>query len=251
MAEKLELKVDERDVLGKKVKYLRKKGTVPVHLFGHNVTSLSLQGEASTLHSIISRAGKTRLIDLKIGQSEKAHNVMVREVQKDPIRGNLIHIDFYEVNMAEKIRVEVPISIVGESPALKIRENMLHQDLNSLTIECLPDKMPDRIQVDISVIKEVEEAVRVRDIVIPGVLILNEADLVIAKVSARPIEVVEEEKPVAAAAEGAVAEGAAAEGEAKAEVKGEAKTEAKTGAAKAEAKTEAKTAAAKTPAAKK
>jgi large subunit ribosomal protein L25 len=240
MAEKIELKVDERNVLGKKVRYLRNKGMVPVHLFGHNIDSLALQGEASALHSVISQAGKTRLIDLTISPSEKARSVMVREVQKDPIRGNLIHVDFYEVNMAEKIRVEVPISIVGESPALKIRENMLHQDLNSLTIECLPDKMPDRIQVDISVIREVEEAVRVRDVVIPEVTILNEADLVIAKVSARPIEVVEEAKPAVAAAEGAAAEGAAAEGEAKAEVKGEAKTEAKTGAAKSEARTEAK-----------
>ena len=170
---------------------------------------------------------------------------MVREVQKDAIRGNLIHVDFYEVNMAEKIRVEVPIVIVGESPALKMRENMLHQDLNSLTIECLPDKMPDRIRVDISVIKEVEEAVRVKDISIPDVMILNEADLVIAKVSARPVEVVEEVKPAVVAAEGEAvegeaAEGATAEGAVKAESKGEAKTEAKTGAAKAECKAEKK-----------
>jgi large subunit ribosomal protein L25 len=241
MAEKIELKVNKREVLGKKVKFLRNKGVVPVHLFGHNVDSQSLQGEAAVLGIVIAQAGKTRLIDLKVGKSEKSHNVMVREVQRDPIRGNLIHIDFYEVNMAEKIRVEVPIVITGESPALKIRENMLHQDLNSLTIECLPDKMPDKIKVDISVIKEVEEAVRVKDIQIADVTILNEPDLVIAKVSARPVEVVEEVKPAAAAVEGAAAEGATAEGEAKAETKGEAKAEAKPGAAKpGAAKTEGK-----------
>ncbi len=165
---------------------------------------------------------------------------MVREVQKDPIKGNLIHVDFYEVNMAEKIKVEVPIVLIGESPALKIRENMLNQNLNSLTIECLPDKMPDQIQVDISIIKEVDQAVHVKDIVLPkDVAIMNDPDLVIAKVSLRPIEVVEEVKPVAVAAEGAevaaAAEGAA---EAKGEAKGETKTEAKTGAAKAEAKVE-------------
>ena len=162
MAEKIELKVENRKVTGKKVRFLRNKGVVPVHLFGHNLDSLTLQGEAATLHKVISQAGQTRLINLKVGRSEKAHNVMVREIQKDPIRGDLIHVDFYEVNMAEKIRVEVPIVITGESPALKMRENMLYQDLSSLHIECLPDKMPDRIPVDISVIKEVEEAVRVR-----------------------------------------------------------------------------------------
>ena len=84
---------------------------------------------------------------------------------------------------------------------------MLYQTLNSLHIECLPDKMPDRIPVDISIIKEVEQAVHVKDISIPDVTILNEPDLVIAKVSLRPVEVVEEVKPVAVAAEGAEAAG--------------------------------------------
>jgi large subunit ribosomal protein L25 len=239
MAEKIELKVDKREVLGKKVRFLRNKGMVPVHLFGHGVESQALQGSEPILHKAISQAGKTRLIDLKVGRSTKGHNVMVREVQKDPIKGNLIHIDFYEVNMAEKIRVSVPIALTGESPALKIRENMLNQSMSSLTIECLPGIIPDQIRVDISVIQEVDQAVHVKDIVIPEVTIMNDPDLVIAKVSLRPIEVVEEVKPVAVAAEGeavaAEAEGAA---EAKGEAKGEAKTEAKTGAAKAEAKAE-------------
>jgi large subunit ribosomal protein L25 len=237
MAEKIELKVDKREVLGKKVRFLRNSGKVPVHLFGHGLDSQALQGDAATLGKVLSHAGHTRLINLKVGKSTKNHSVMVREVQKDPIKGNLIHIDFYEVNMAEKIRVEVPISLIGESPALKIRENMLNQSLDSLTIECLPDKMVDQIQVDISVIKEVDEAVHVKDIKLPDITILNDPDLVIAKVSLRPVEVVEEVKPAAVAVEGA-AEGAAAEGAAEGEAKGEAKTEAKTGAAKAEAKAE-------------
>ena len=221
MVEKIELKVDKREVLGKKVKELRAKGLVPVHLFGHNLDSQSLQGETATVQGVIQKAGKTRLIDLKIGKAAKSHAVMVKEVQKDPIKGYLLHVDLYEVNMKEKIKVEVPVVIVGESPALKLRENMLYQDLRSLHIECLPDKMPDRIQVDISSIKEADQAVRVKDIVLPDVTILNEPGLVIAKVSARPVEVVEEAKPAAAAAEGAAAPAAGAE--AKAEAKPEKK----------------------------
>jgi large subunit ribosomal protein L25 len=235
MAEKIELKVEARAVLGKNVKFLRKKGVVPVHLFGHNVESLSLQSEVVALQKVLSHAGRTRLIDLKVGNAEKVHKVMVREIQKDFIKGNLVHVDLYEVNMAEKIKVEVPIVLTGESPALKLRENMLYQDLSSLLIECLPDKMPDRIMVDISIMKVVDDAVRVKDVAIPEVAILNEPDLVIAKVSARPIEVVEEVKPAAAAVAGeAVPAAGAAEGEAK----GEAKTDAKAGAAKPEAKAE-------------
>jgi large subunit ribosomal protein L25 len=220
MAEKIELKVEKRDVLGKKVKFLRKKGMVPVHLFGHNIDSLALQGEAAVLSKVISQAGKTRLVNLQVGQSEKSRNVMVREVQKDPIRGGLIHVDLYEVNMDEKIRVEVPIVIVGEAPALKIRENMLYQTLNSLNIECLPGRMPDRISVDISTLTEAEQAVHVEDVSLPDVTVLNDPDLTIVKISLRPVEVVEEGRPAAAAAEGA-AEGAA---EAKTESKSEAKS---------------------------
>ena len=210
MADRIELKVEKRDVTGKKVKFLRNKGIVPVHLFGHNVESQSLQGDAPILQKVISQAGRTRLIDLKVGKAQKNHAVMVREIQKDPIKGTLLHVDLYEVNMSEKIRVEVPILLIGESPALKLRENMLYQDIDHLTVECLPDKMPDRIRVDISVIKEADEAVRVKDVMIPDVQILNDPDLVIAKVSLRPVEVVEEVKPAAAVA----AEGAPAEGEA-------------------------------------
>jgi large subunit ribosomal protein L25 len=234
MPDNIELKVDKRQITGKKVRFLRNEGKIPVHLFGHNIDSLSLQGNATDLQKVIVQAGKTKLIELKIGKAQKTHNVMVREVQRDTIRGNLLHIDLYEVNMAEKIRVEVPIILVGESPALRIRENMLSQEMNSLTIECLPDKMPNKIEVDVSVITEADQAIRVKDMKLSDVEILNEPDLVIAKVSIRPVEVVEEAKPAAAV------EGAAAAAPSEGEAKGETKTESKTGAAKAEAKAEKK-----------
>jgi large subunit ribosomal protein L25 len=181
MADKIKLKVENRDVTGKKVRFLRNKGIVPVHLFGHNVDSTALQGDAAVLTKVLSQAGGTRLIDLKIGESETNHAVMVREVQKDPLRGNLIHVDFYEVSMSEKIRVDVPIVIVGDSPALKVRDKMLNVAMNTLSIECFPDKMPDRIQVDISTLSGGRTAVHVKDIAIPEIAILIDPDLVICQ----------------------------------------------------------------------
>jgi large subunit ribosomal protein L25 len=213
MADKIEIKVSERTVHGKKVRFLRNKGVVPVHLFGHNMDSQSLQGNAADLGKVISQAGRTRLINLTIGDSATPRPVLVREIQKDPIRGNLIHVDFYAVNMAETIKVEVPIAIVGESPALKVRENMLYQTLDTLLVECLPDKMPDRVQVDISSITEVDQAIHVKDVQIPDVEILNDPDLPIVKVGLRPVEEVAErpaEEAAAGAAEGAPAAGTAA-----------------------------------------
>jgi large subunit ribosomal protein L25 len=236
MAERIEIKIEDREVTGKRVKFLRNKGTVPVHLFGHNVPSKTLQGDAVTLGKVIAHAGHTRLINLKIAGDSQNRVVMVKEVQKNPIKGNLLHVDFYQVNMAEKIKVEVPIVLVGESPALKIRENMLLQSIYSLHIECLPDKMPDNLPVDISIIKEVNQAVYVKDVKMADIAIMNDPDLTIAKVSLRPVEVVEE-KVVAAAVEGAApAEGAAAAAAAPAEGAAAAKGAPKAAAPKAEAK---------------
>jgi large subunit ribosomal protein L25 len=209
MADKIELKVDQRKTTGKKVRFLRREGIVPLHLFGHNLESQALQGDAATLGKVLAQAGGTRLVTLKIGDSPKSHNVMVREVQRDPIRGNLIHVDLYEVNMTEEVRVEVPVTITGESPALKVRENMLYQTMDSLLIECLPDSIPDKIEVDISSIQEVDQAIHVKDISIPGVTILNDPDLQIVKVSLRPVETVEGARPGVTAAEGTPAAGTA------------------------------------------
>lgn len=89
---------------------------------------------------------------------------MVRKIQRDPLTGELLHVDFYQVRMAEKIKVEVPIVPVGEAPALKSKENMLLQELNSLTIECLPDRIPASIEVYVSSLTEVKQAIHVRDI---------------------------------------------------------------------------------------
>ncbi|HSW58405.1 MAG TPA: 50S ribosomal protein L25 [Dehalococcoidales bacterium] len=225
MAQRIDLTIENREVTGKKVKFLRNKGVVPVHLFGHNKPSLSLQGDGAKLGKVIAYAGLTRLINLKVVNDSKDRVVMIKEVQKDPIKGNLLHVDFYEVDMNQKIRVEVPIVLVGESPALRIRENMLNQNLYSLLIECLPDKMPDRMEIDISVLKGVDQSILVKDVKMTDIVVLNDSDVQIVKIGIRPVEVVEE-KPAAAAAP---VEGAApAEGAAKAETKTAApKTEAK------------------------
>ena len=89
---------------------------------------------------------------------------MVREVQREPRSGESLHVDFYQVKMAELIKVEVPIVLFGEAPALKLKENMLVQDLNTLTVECLPAEIPTSVEIDLSPLTETEEAVRVKDI---------------------------------------------------------------------------------------
>jgi len=207
--DKLELKVANRGILGKKVKHLRRQGITPVHVFGHGIESLALQCDARELERVLSQAGQTRLINLKLAKEKKPRTVVVREFDRDWRKGQLVHVDFYQVKMEEKIRVEVPVVLLGEAPALKSKENMLEHELGAFTVECLPAKIPNNIEVDISSLTELDQAIRVKDITLDkDITVLNNPDLVVAKISFRPVEKVEE-KVVEEVLEAEVAEEAA------------------------------------------
>jgi len=193
----IELQTTNRETLGKKVRFLRRQGITPVHLFSRDVESVALQCDTAQLQHALAQAGKTRLISLSLDKAKKPRNVVVREVQKDPLTGELLHVDFYQVRMAEKIRVEVPIVLVGEAPALKLKENILAHDLNSLTIESLPDEIPPSVELDISSLVDTGQTIRVKDIVLgDGVTVLNDPEHIAVKISTRPIGRVEEEEVV-------------------------------------------------------
>ena len=118
---------------------------------------------------------------------------MVRGVQTEPRTGETLHVDFYQVKMAEEIRVEVPIVLVGEAPVLKLKENMLAHELNTLTVECLPAKIPASVTVDLTSLTESGQAVRVKDIGLDErVSVLNDPELVVVRISTRRVEKVEE-----------------------------------------------------------
>ncbi len=205
--DKLELKVANRGILGKKVKHLRRQGITPVHVFGHGIESLALQCEARELERVLGQAGQTRLINLKLAKEKRPRTVVVREFNRDWRKGELVHVDFYQVRMEEKIRVEVPVVLLGEAPALKPKEHMLDHELGTFTVECLPAKIPNNLEVDISSLTELDQAIRVKDITLDkDITVLNNPDLVVAKISFRPVEKVEEEvveEAVAAEAEAA------------------------------------------------
>ena len=193
--DQIELQATNREILGRKVRFLRRQGIIPVHLFGHNVESLALQCEAAQLQRVLAQAGKTRLITLKLDKAKRPRNVVVRKIHRDPLKGELLHVDFYQVRMAEKIKVEIPIVLIGEAPALKSKDNTLFQELSNLAIECLPDQIPASVEVDLSSLTEAEQSIRVKDVVLDEeITVLNDPELVVVKISARPRveEVVEE-----------------------------------------------------------
>jgi large subunit ribosomal protein L25 len=216
--EGLTIEATKREILGKKTRFLRRQGVTPAHLLGHGLESLVLQCDTAKLQRLIARAGMTRLIDLGIEGDKKSRSVFIKEIQRDAVSGELLHVDFYQVKKTEKIRVDVPIILVGEAPAMKGKGYTLTQTLTSLSIECLPDKLPPQIEVDLSPLVEVGQAIYVRDIALsPDITLHNEPDQMVVKVSEAYVEKVEE---VVAPVEAEAAAEAAPE-EAKAEEKPE------------------------------
>ena len=207
--EGLTLQATKRDVLGKKTRFLRRQGSTPTHLFGHGLESLSLQCDTTNLQRIIAQAGTTRLISLEIDEDKQPRSVFIREIQRDACTRALLHVDFYQVRMKEKMKADVPIVLVGEAPALKEKGRTLLHGVTSLSIECLPDKLPPQVEVDLSLLEELDQTIYVRDITLsPDITLITDPDQMVAKVSEVYMEKVEE-----VVEEVVVAEEAAEEGE--------------------------------------
>ncbi len=197
----LTLQAAKRSVLGKKARFLRRQGITPAHVFGHSIESLALQCDTTQLKHVIAQAGMTRPIELTIEGDKTPKSVFIREIQRNPINRLLLHVDFYQVRKGEKIRVEAPIILVGEAPALKGKGRMLIHGITSLHIECLPENIPSQIEVDLSKLEEVEQDILVRDIALsPDITVHADPEQLVVKVSEALVKEVEE-VPVEAEAE--------------------------------------------------
>lgn len=208
----LELKAVKRHIEGKKVKALRREGVTPAHLFGPKVESQAIQVDTPSLKRALGVAGHTGLINLHLGHEKTPRTVMVREVQIDSFKEELLHVDFYQVQMTENIKVDVPLVLAGESAAAKTKGNTLVQELNRLTIQCLPANIPSSIAVDVTSLVTADQMVRVRDLQIgKDIQVLNDPDVVVARIAVEQIEVVPEKPKAEEEAAEAPAEGEEAE----------------------------------------
>lgn len=159
--DRLSLLAEERKILGKKVKKLRKDGLLPGHVFGKGIETESVSVDGKLFLKTFKEAGETGLIDLKIG-AEKVRPVLVRGVQYDPVSGKPIHIDFYQVNLTQKVKVPVPLVLVGEQPeSVHLGEAIVLQTLNELEVEALPADLVEKIEVDITALKNIDDAITV------------------------------------------------------------------------------------------
>ena len=204
--EQIELHVSTRELMGKKSRFLRRQGITPVHLFGYDTEPMALQCETLQLKQVLKTAGKTKLVGLRVDKHRKPRNVVVREVQKNALSGELVHVDFFQVSMEERMKVEVPVVLVGEAPALKSKTNMMVRELAAVEIECLPDRIPESIQVDVSGLVDDDQSIQVKDLVLgEGVVALSNPEQVVIRIA--PLKIEKVEKPVVAEVEAEGAEG--------------------------------------------
>lgn len=188
--EQIEILASPRAVIGKQVKALRNQGLVPMVVYGKKTEPMNLKAvEFDTKRALLQASG--RLIALKVEGEASPRMVLAREVQRDFISDHLLHIEFFEVDMTEKVRVEIDLNLIGEAQLVKSGQATLLHVLNSVEIECLPGDILEAIDVDLSKLVTLDDHILVGDLVVPDTIkILTPADELIA----RQTPIVEEEQ---------------------------------------------------------
>jgi len=199
-----------RTISGRKVKTLRKQGLIPANVFGKKIKSFAIQVSAKDFEQVFEDAGETGIVELSVKNGKSTqYSVLVSNVQKDPVTDNRIHIDFRQIDLKEKIEASVPIEFIGESPAEKTGIGTVVRYANEVSVEALPADLPEKFEVDTSILTEVDQAVLVKDLQYDKtkVTIKDDTEKMVAKVE--PPQKIEE---VAPAPEEAVEGAEAAEG---------------------------------------
>lgn len=172
-----------RENLGRKTKQLRRDGFLPAVIYGNVKENRNLSLDAHSFEKLFHQVGFTTLIDLTI-EDEKPIKVLVQDAQEDALKGTLRHVDFYAVNLKEKLQTEIPLQFVGVADAVEILGGIFLTIKDAVEIECLPEDLPQHLEVDITSLKTFEDALRIKDIVTPkGVTILGDPEDSIASVS--------------------------------------------------------------------
>jgi len=179
----IKLALDPREVLGKKVKQLRKSGTIPVHLYGPGLESRPLQCDQSLLIRALSQAGGTTPINISVPGESGEQLTFAREIQWDPLRGNILHVDFLAVQANQPVSAQVPLSLVGDSPGAREAGGTVVQQLREVTVAALPLEIPSIIEVDLAQLTDPNGTIRAGDLNLgANVSLMTDSDDVIARI---------------------------------------------------------------------
>lgn len=219
MAKNPTLSAQKRTVLGKAVKKLRRDGKLPANVYGKGLESQAIEVDTKTFDEIFAQVGETGLIDLQFEGT--SHPVLVKNIQlKYPLKTPL-HVDFYQVNLKEKVKTMVPLEVTGEPKAVTDNIGILITQLNEVEVEALPTELPEKIEISVEALAQIGDQITVSQLSVPSdVEILNDPEQIIAKIEEPVVEEPEPEEP-AEGEEGEAAEGD--EGDAESSESGETK----------------------------
>lgn len=190
-----QLKAEVRTVLGKKVKKLRREGILPANIYGKGLESTSVQVEMKEFVTTYDEVGETGLVDVMI--DGKRHPVLIKNVHMNYHTHSPLHADFYQVNLKEKVKTMVPLTIIGEAQAVTDKLGLMIQPLSEVEVEALPEKLPETIEVPVAALAAIDEQLTVGDLIAPeGVTILTDASQTVVKIAELVVEEAEEETPV-------------------------------------------------------
>jgi large subunit ribosomal protein L25 len=224
----LELNLDAREAQGKANKRLRREGIVPGVVYGKGEGSTNVQVEAKTFETLYRAAGKTSVVKFRLPGASRATSGFIKSVQRHPLSGSAIHVDYYLVNLNVEMEVDVPLVFTGEAPAVEETGGTLLHNLNAIHVKALPNDIPHEVTVDVSVLKSLDVAIHVKDLSLNRdlVQVLTDGETLVSTVV--PPRVEEEPEPVVAEGEeleGEEGEGAEGEGEGASAEGGEGSTE--------------------------
>lgn len=181
------LTAKKRTIIGKKVSVLRREGMLPAIVYGSGMEPIPLELNAHETSKILKQVSGSTLLTLQIGSQK--HAAIVRDVQIDVLRRDLVHIDFLKVALDTVIRTTVPVTTIGEAPAVPNLGGVLVLGISQLDIEALPGDLPDTISVDLSPLIEINNSITVKDLSISDqVTVLTDENEVIARIVAQAIE---------------------------------------------------------------
>ncbi|NMC00885.1 MAG: 50S ribosomal protein L25, partial [Chloroflexi bacterium] len=197
--ERIQLSAMPREVIGKQVKHLRDANLIPGVIYGHGFEPLPVQFAARDLELVLQRAGTSTLLNIEVAGTSQPYTVIVRDVQRHPLKRYVTHVDMQALNMAETVRVAIPVVLSGDSPAVRDLHGMLLHLITEVEVEGLPSALIPAIEVNVSGLTELGAALTVGALAIPeGLKILTPAEEIVVQVS-MPEE--EEEEEVKAAVE--------------------------------------------------
>jgi large subunit ribosomal protein L25 len=188
----LQIAVDARSASGKQTKRLRAAGIVPGVVFGKKAGSVPVQVDAKEFEAIYREAGRTSIIEIAVDGGAPT-NVVIKSVQRNPLTGRALHVDFFAPDMTHEMTADVPLSFTGVAPGVELSGGFLLTALDSVRVRALPTNMPYEIAVDLSPLVDLDAAIYVRDLAVgESNAVLNELDELVAKVMPPRVEVEEE-----------------------------------------------------------